>query len=69
MRMRFYCEHLDWQGNLESSVEVVSNSEELEQVLGDFESFLRGCGYLIEGELHIVNQEESYDKPSLPSVD
>jgi hypothetical protein len=35
-------------------------SENLEDVLEEFAMFLRGCGYVIDGRLDVVSDEEFY---------
>jgi hypothetical protein len=34
------------------------NADHLDGVIGEFETFLKGCGYHIEGELIIYKEEE-----------
>lgn len=40
-----------------SNVLVTSDAETLEDILTDFEDFLRGCGYVFDGHLDIIEED------------
>ena len=59
-KMTFVCEHqhpINKDSNL-SKLTYESNREYLYDILEDFEDFLRGCGFYIDGKLEIVNKED-----------
>jgi hypothetical protein len=64
MKMNFTCEHFDWDNFTGKQKEPISKinfetkNNSLEDILGDFEMFLRGCGYYFEGHLGVVNEDE-----------
>lgn len=70
-KMTFVCEHqhpINKDSNL-SKVTYESNREYLYDILEDFEDFLRGCGFYINGKLEVVDKEDvkidlSYDSMS-----
>lgn len=39
-------------------LELSTNAEDLSQILEDFESFLKGCGFVFEGHIDIFNDNE-----------
>ena len=63
MKMNFTCEHFNWddftgkQKEPISKISFETKNEALEDILSDFEMFLRGCGYYFEGHLDIVNED------------
>lgn len=67
-KMTFVCEHqhpINKDSNL-SKVTYESNREYLYDIIEDFEDFLRGCGFYIDGKLEVVDKEDveidfSYD--------
>lgn len=68
MKMTFTCEHYNWddftgkQKEPISKINFETKNDNLEDVLSDFEMFLRGCGYFFDGHLDIINEDiiESY---------
>lgn len=59
-KMTFVCEHqhpIHKDSNL-SKLTYESNREYLYDILEDFEDFLRGCGFYIDGKLEVVNPED-----------
>lgn len=45
-----------------STVKMESDTEVLGDILEDFENFLRGCGYIINGTIDVVpNENEGED--------
>lgn len=41
----------------ESTITMETNSEQLFDILRDFENFLRGCGYVIDGTIELVRND------------
>lgn len=60
-KFTFICDHNDEDGpgpKLTFDTERVT----LDDVLFDFQDFLKGCGYVFDGEVSIVNMREIYDE-------
>lgn len=57
--MKFICEHTDaWNGDsVVTRTTVETNNVVLQDVLQDFEDFLRGAGFQIQGKLEIVDEQ------------
>lgn len=62
--MKFICEHTDaWNGDsVVTRTTVETNNVVLQDVLQDFEDFLRGAGFQIQGKLEIVNEEDEFEE-------
>ena len=59
--MTFTCENRNpWDETLSSRVTFETNEETLPEILADFERFLRGAGFVFDGQLDIVEQVD-YD--------
>ena len=51
-----------------STLELSFDADSLSEVLDNFESFLAGCGYVLEGNLVVVNDEDNdYDSDEMNS--
>ena len=59
-KFTFTCEYPDFikKGNTLSKITVESNREYMDDVVEDFQDFLRGCGYSFDGVLTVVDQED-----------
>lgn len=63
MKMTFTCEHYDWDDFTGKQKEPISKitfetkSVALSDIVTDFESFLRGCGFGFDGVLDIVDPD------------
>ena len=52
---KFECEHRTaWDSTLEVRHTTECEYEQLDDVIGAFQDFLRGCGYYFDGNLEIV---------------
>jgi hypothetical protein len=61
--MKFICEHTDWNSEtMLTRTTVESNNVVLEDVLRDFEDFLRGAGFHIQGHLGFISDEEEIEE-------
>lgn len=59
--MKFICEHTDWNSEtVVTRTTVETNNVVLQDVLQDFEDFLRGAGFQLQGKLEIVNEEDEF---------
>lgn len=59
MKYRFECIETEFQQEIPNrKVIVESNSIVLSDILQDFEDFLRGCGFIIQGSIEYVPAEE-----------
>lgn len=57
--MTFICEHRNaWDESLSNRITVETENVFIDEVIEDFEDFLRGCGFKFDGKLEIVPQEE-----------
>lgn len=45
------------------------NADHLDGVIGEFETFLKGCGYTIDGYLEIVKPEQKIVEDDLDNLD
>lgn len=45
------------------------NADHLDSVIGEFETFLKGCGYAINGYLEIVKPEQKNVEDDLDDLD
>jgi hypothetical protein len=45
------------------------NADHLDSVIGEFETFLKGCGYTINGYLEIVKPEQKNVEDDLDDLD
>lgn len=62
MKFKFVGEHVDlYTDKTVSTVSIDLNADTLGEVIHTFEDFLRGCGYVIDGSLDIINEEEYND--------
>jgi hypothetical protein len=53
---------VDWETkSIESEVTVESSAVLLSEVLTDIELFLKGCGYVFDGHLDIVTNEDQHE--------
>lgn len=63
MKMTFTCEHYDWDDFTGKQKEPVSKivfetkNVALSDIMRDFESFLRGCGFGFDGVIDIVDPD------------
>lgn len=63
MKMTFTCEHYGWDDFTGKQKEPISKitfetkSDALSDIVTDFESFLRGCGFSFDGVLDIVDPD------------
>ena len=58
-KMTFICQHIDPFTKRElAEVTYKSNREVLDEVIEDFQDFLKGCGYNFNGTLTIVEDED-----------
>ena len=66
-KMIFECQHIDpFPPNRElAKVTYESKRENLEDVIADFQDFLKGCGFNFEGTLSIV--EDNILTPNIDS--
>jgi len=48
----------DYEGQPKSMITHETEADGLDDLIQAFEDHLRGCGFLIEGRLDIVNEEE-----------
>lgn len=65
-KITFVCEHpslLDSTQNL-AKITYESNREYLYDIIEDFEDFLRGAGFIVDGKLEIVESSE----PAEPTI-
>lgn len=69
-KFTFICEHESaFTGKPLSKVTVECNRDRLDHVLEDIEDFLAGCGYVIDGDLQIVDsEEEKFDFTTMTST-
>ena len=59
MKYTFKAEHKSLHiDQIESTITVESNSDCLDDILQDFDNFLRGCGYIPKGLLQYVDEED-----------
>lgn len=59
-KLTFVCEHkhpIHKDSNL-SKVTYESNRDSIDDIIADFEDFLRGCGFVVDGKLEIVDPNE-----------
>lgn len=59
-KMTFVCEHqhpIRKDINL-SKITFESNRDTIDDIVADFEDFLRGCGFVVDGKLEIANKED-----------
>jgi hypothetical protein len=56
-KFTFVCEEesMPWSTSVESKHTLEFKAELLDDVIKEFEMFLRGCGFNIEGELQVVD--------------
>ena len=56
----FICqeESMPFSDSVTSKRTVEFNADSLDQILSEFENFLRGCGFNFNGQLDFVNDEE-----------
>lgn len=50
-----------YSNELTSKITTETNAETLNEVLEEFECFLKGSGYHFEGKIDIVREEDDYD--------
>lgn len=63
---RFLFRHVDRNGD---SIEMNITAVTITEVLEFFENFLKGCGYIFEGALQIVEHEELVPSIAQPNDD
>jgi len=58
-KFTFICqeEPMPWAEGIESKRTVEFNGETLSDIVGEFEMFLRGCGFHFEGHLELVDYD------------
>ena len=56
-KFTFICEHKDFHGNDDSKITYEFEKDALWEVVEEFERFLKGSGFVFEGELEVVNDE------------
>lgn len=60
-KITFLCQHIDpfpWKEERElARVTYESSRESLEDIIADFEDFLRGCGFNFAGNIGIIDDE------------
>lgn len=57
-KMTFICQHIDpFTKDELAEVTYKSNNESLDEVIEDFQDFLKGCGYNFNGTLTIIENE------------
>lgn len=68
-KLTFICEHEHpVKKEVVSTITYQSNREYLGDILEDIRDFLRGCGFAVDGEIDIVN-DECYTKDGEPTYD
>ena len=74
MKFKFTGEYepMPFQDAISSKRKIEFEAESLSNILEQFEMFLRGCGYVFEGQIDIVNDfsenPESVDEDDLDDV-
>lgn len=67
---KFICEHRDYHSDeIESTNTVEFNKESLYDVIEEFERFLKGAGFVFEGQLEFVKDEPTVSLNDLSSED
>jgi hypothetical protein len=69
-RYRFSVEHTDDEGNLTFGNTLEFTAEQLPDVVGNFELFLKGAGFAFDGHVDITPSEYTYNNSfnNLPDV-
>ena len=59
-KFTFVCEEesMPFSDSVTSKRTVEFNAESLDQILGEFEHFLRGCGFYVDGTLDFISEDE-----------
>jgi len=67
MKFKFTGEYepMPFQDAISSKRKIEFTADSLSHVLEQFEMFLRGCGYVFEGQIDIVNDFENTDEDKL----
>ena len=67
MKFKFTGEYepMPFQDAIASKIKIEFEAESLGSILEQFEMFLRGCGYIFEGQIDIVNDFENTDEDKL----
>lgn len=60
-KFTFICEHEDLNGNDNSRITFELEKDSLFDVVEEFERFLRGSGFVFEGQLDVVDDESEED--------
>jgi hypothetical protein len=66
-KMTFIYESTSFDKSDISKVTLETNAVGIDEVLQQFECFLKGCGYHFGGHLEIVEDEDVYPQPSCQS--
>ena len=58
-KFTFICEdeRMPWSAGVVSKKTVEFNGDSLSDIVGEFEMFLKGCGFHFEGQLDLVNHD------------
>ena len=58
-KFTFICEDepMPWSDGITSKKTVEFNGESLSDIVGEFEMFLKGCGFSFQGQLDLVNHD------------
>ena len=58
-KFTFICEDeaMPWSSGITSKKTVEFNGESLSEIVGEFEMFLRGCGFSFQGQLDLVDTD------------
>jgi hypothetical protein len=62
-KFTFSCEHSDSFGNVAKTYNLTTNEVSLMDLIADFETFLKGSGFLFDGILDIVEPESMEISP------
>lgn len=56
--MKFtFRQECSYEGQPRGTVEITTDAVSLDEILPVFEQFLRGCGFVIDGQIDIVKEE------------
>jgi hypothetical protein len=58
-KFTFICEDdpMPWSSGIVSKKTVEFNGESLNEIVGEFQMFLKGCGFNFEGQLDLVDTD------------
>jgi len=57
-------EDMNYDFEIERKITSEFNSEQLDDIIGNFENFLRGCGFHFDGNLEIVEYVKEVEQHS-----